>query len=201
MGGILGDCSVCISLRRSSRYVCPVHVLCFPLSRGKYPSTTIPSNTPCVAIERRCLLTMPSLSSVSQRRRPRFWTKWSKTRKHSTSLSVCLIGSSELSLARSTMPLRSSTTSKPGSRIKANTRSWSAVRTVRIIVSRCVLRCYVGEGADWNSESRSLNVRLGYKKKDEKAGFVHMLNGTLCATERALCCLVENNQTPEVSLC
>lgn len=25
-----------------------------------------------------------------------------------------------------------------------------------------------------------------------------MLNGTLCATERALCCLVENYQTPEV---
>ena len=28
--------------------------------------------------------------------------------------------------------------------------------------------------------------------------YVHMLNGTLCATERALCCLVENYQTPEV---
>jgi len=27
-----------------------------------------------------------------------------------------------------------------------------------------------------------------------------MLNGTLCATERALCCLVENYQTPEVRL-
>lgn len=25
-----------------------------------------------------------------------------------------------------------------------------------------------------------------------------MLNGTLCATERAMCCLVENYQTPEV---
>ncbi|CAK9784255.1 serine-tRNA ligase [Cutaneotrichosporon oleaginosum] len=46
-------------------------------------------------------------------------------------------------------------------------------------------------------QSRSLNVKLGFKKKDEKAGFVHMLNGTLCATERALCCLVENYQTPE----
>ena len=29
--------------------------------------------------------------------------------------------------------------------------------------------------------------------------YVHMLNGTLCATERALCCLVENYQTPDVS--
>lgn len=27
-----------------------------------------------------------------------------------------------------------------------------------------------------------------------------MLNGTLCATERAMCCLVENYQTPEVRL-
>jgi len=42
-------------------------------------------------------------------------------------------------------------------------------------------------------------VRLGYKKATEKPGFVHMLNGTLCATERALCCIVENYQTPEVS--
>lgn len=42
-------------------------------------------------------------------------------------------------------------------------------------------------------------MRYGYKKENEKTGFVHMLNGTLCATERALCCLVENYQTPEVS--
>jgi hypothetical protein len=41
-------------------------------------------------------------------------------------------------------------------------------------------------------------VRFGYKKGEQKVGFVHMLNGTLCATERALCCLVENFQTPEV---
>lgn len=26
---------------------------------------------------------------------------------------------------------------------------------------------------------------------------MHMLNGTLCATERAMCCVVENWQTPE----
>lgn len=48
-------------------------------------------------------------------------------------------------------------------------------------------------------ESRSLNVKLGFKKGGEKTGFVHMLNGTLCATERALCCIVENYQTPDVS--
>ncbi|RSH90199.1 Cytosolic seryl-tRNA synthetase [Saitozyma podzolica] len=46
-------------------------------------------------------------------------------------------------------------------------------------------------------QSRTLNVKLGYKKGGEKTGFVHMLNGTLCATERALCCIVENYQTPE----
>lgn len=48
-------------------------------------------------------------------------------------------------------------------------------------------------------QSRSLNVKLGYRTKESKAGLVHMLNGTLCATERALCCIVENYQTPEVS--
>jgi len=43
-------------------------------------------------------------------------------------------------------------------------------------------------------------VKLGYKKGNEKASFVHMLNGTLCATERALCCIVENYQTAEVCI-
>lgn len=50
------------------------------------------------------------------------------------------------------------------------------------------------------TESRTLEVRCGIKKQgDTKKVYVHMLNGTLCATERALCCLVENYQTPEVS--
>ncbi|KAG0143721.1 hypothetical protein CROQUDRAFT_660912 [Cronartium quercuum f. sp. fusiforme G11] len=47
-------------------------------------------------------------------------------------------------------------------------------------------------------QSRSLEVRCGIKKQgDTQKVYVHMLNGTLCATERALCCLVENYQTPE----
>lgn len=51
------------------------------------------------------------------------------------------------------------------------------------------------------SESRRLEVRCGLKAKDQaRKLYVHMLNGTLCATERALCCLVENYQTPEVSV-
>lgn len=49
-------------------------------------------------------------------------------------------------------------------------------------------------------ESRKLEVRCGLKTKDQtRKVYVHMLNGTLCATERALCCLVENHQTPDVS--
>ncbi|GJE93183.1 serine-tRNA ligase [Phanerochaete sordida] len=47
-------------------------------------------------------------------------------------------------------------------------------------------------------QSRRLEVRCGLKTKDQQRKvYVHMLNGTLCATERALCCLVENYQTPE----
>ncbi|RPD61694.1 serine-tRNA ligase [Lentinus tigrinus ALCF2SS1-7] len=47
-------------------------------------------------------------------------------------------------------------------------------------------------------QSRRLEVRCGLKTKDQaRKVYVHMLNGTLCATERALCCIVENYQTPE----
>ncbi|WFD43744.1 serine--tRNA ligase [Malassezia psittaci] len=47
-------------------------------------------------------------------------------------------------------------------------------------------------------QSRRLEVRCGIKKQgDSKKQYCHMLNGTLCATQRALCCLVENWQTPE----
>jgi seryl-tRNA synthetase len=51
-------------------------------------------------------------------------------------------------------------------------------------------------------ESRRLEVRCGIKKdkKDaqERKVYVHMLNGTLCATTRAMSCIAENYQTPEV---
>ncbi|GHJ88793.1 hypothetical protein NliqN6_5195 [Naganishia liquefaciens] len=46
-------------------------------------------------------------------------------------------------------------------------------------------------------QSRSLNVKYGDRKPGEAPKFVHMLNGTLCATERALCCVMENYQTPD----
>jgi seryl-tRNA synthetase len=50
-------------------------------------------------------------------------------------------------------------------------------------------------------ESRRLEVRCGLKTKEQtRKVYVHMLNGTLCATERTLCCLVENYQTAEVKI-
>ena len=51
------------------------------------------------------------------------------------------------------------------------------------------------------AESRRLEIRCGLKTKDQaRKVYVHMLNGTLTATERALCCLVENYQTPDVRI-
>lgn len=45
-------------------------------------------------------------------------------------------------------------------------------------------------------QARALDVRYALKNTDEKI-FVHMLNGTMCATERTMCCVVENYQTEE----
>jgi len=45
-------------------------------------------------------------------------------------------------------------------------------------------------------QARALDVRFGSKKEDAtKKAYVHMLNSTLCATERALCCILENYQS------
>jgi len=47
-------------------------------------------------------------------------------------------------------------------------------------------------------QSRSLEIRYGAKLQTEiRKKYVHALNSTLCATERALCCLLENFQTEE----
>lgn len=48
-------------------------------------------------------------------------------------------------------------------------------------------------------QSRGLNVKMHPKKNAEinEKRYVHMLNATLCATERTLCCILENYQTPE----
>merc|ERR1719161_2834110 len=40
-------------------------------------------------------------------------------------------------------------------------------------------------------QARAMRVKMGALPSDP---FCHMLNSTLCATERALCCLVENYQ-------
>jgi len=47
-------------------------------------------------------------------------------------------------------------------------------------------------------QSRALEIRFGVKTQtDIKKKYVHALNSTLCATERALCCVLENYQTEE----
>ena len=48
-------------------------------------------------------------------------------------------------------------------------------------------------------QSRALEIRYAVKnlEKGQQTPFVHLLNGTLCATERTMCCVVENYQTPE----
>lgn len=48
-------------------------------------------------------------------------------------------------------------------------------------------------------QSRALDIRYGPKSlTDSKKNYVHALNSTLCATERALCCVLENYQTENV---
>ncbi|KAL1979398.1 hypothetical protein VTN96DRAFT_6070 [Rasamsonia emersonii] len=45
-------------------------------------------------------------------------------------------------------------------------------------------------------QSRELDIRYGAKKTtDTRKSYVHALNATLCATERTLCCILENYQT------
>ncbi|KAF3042192.1 Cytosolic seryl-tRNA synthetase [Didymella heteroderae] len=47
-------------------------------------------------------------------------------------------------------------------------------------------------------QTRELEIRFGVKKQTAtRKEYVHALNGTLCATERTLCCVLENYQTPE----
>lgn len=44
-------------------------------------------------------------------------------------------------------------------------------------------------------QSRKLEIRFGQKKGNEQAKqYVHLLNSTLTATERTICCILENNQ-------
>lgn len=48
-------------------------------------------------------------------------------------------------------------------------------------------------------QTRELEIRYGQKKLlDNRKTYVHALNGTLCAAERTLCCVLENYQTEDV---
>lgn len=43
-------------------------------------------------------------------------------------------------------------------------------------------------------QSRELEIRYGVVKENNRKVYVHLLNGTMCAIQRALCCIVENYQ-------
>lgn len=48
-------------------------------------------------------------------------------------------------------------------------------------------------------QARALNIRYGAKSQTGgRKNYVHALNSTLCATERALCCILENYQEENV---
>jgi seryl-tRNA synthetase len=47
-------------------------------------------------------------------------------------------------------------------------------------------------------QSRAMDTRFGFKKQgDREKKYVHMLNSTLTATERTICCILENYQDHE----
>ena len=47
-------------------------------------------------------------------------------------------------------------------------------------------------------QSRRLRIRYGQTKKmNQDAEFVHMLNGTMCATTRTMCAIMENFQVED----
>jgi len=50
---------------------------------------------------------------------------------------------------------------------------------------------------DYQSRGLDVRLQLGKEKQGKDKVFVHMLNATLCATERTMCCVLENNQTEE----
>ena len=48
---------------------------------------------------------------------------------------------------------------------------------------------------DYQSRSAEIRLRTDKKNEGDQKIYVHMLNGTLCACERTLCCILENYQT------
>ncbi len=49
-------------------------------------------------------------------------------------------------------------------------------------------------------QARKLNIRFGIQGSDEKHQIVHTLNSTAIATERTICCLLENHQNEDGSI-
>lgn len=50
---------------------------------------------------------------------------------------------------------------------------------------------------DYQARGLEVRFRSAATKNNEEKQYVHMLNGTMCATQRTMCCILENNQTPE----
>lgn len=50
---------------------------------------------------------------------------------------------------------------------------------------------------DYQSRGLDIRLQLGKEKTGKDKVYVHMLNATLCATERTMCCIMENYQTEE----
>ena len=86
----------------------------------------------------------------------------------------------------------------------------SRVHIALLMKAECTLgpnpstRCKADDGVDASMppalQSRRLEVRLRTPKLagvEPRKDYVHMLNATLTATERTLCCVLENYQTPE----
>jgi len=46
-------------------------------------------------------------------------------------------------------------------------------------------------------QSRRLRIRYGQTKSSTTTPYVHMLNATMCAVTRVICCLLENHQTED----
>ena len=44
-------------------------------------------------------------------------------------------------------------------------------------------------------QSKKINTRIKTSRKNDDTAFVHMLNSTLCATSRVICCILENYQS------
>ena len=65
--------------------------------------------------------------------------------------------------------------------------SWYLTAVACCVVLYCTVLYHV--------QSRAMEIRCGIKKMgDTSKKYVHMLNATLCATGRAICCLLENYQ-------